>query len=314
MLGTWAFAKDASWGPQPDELSIRTVHAALDVGLHAFDCAPGYGQGEAERVLGKALRGRREEAYLATKVSRQDLSRNGLITSCEGSLERLEAEVIDLLQVHWPSHEIPPEESIEALEALKKAGKIRAYGVCNFGPRDLKAWLEAGAAPETNQIAYSLLARAVEYDFLPLCQKHRMGVLPYSPLMQGLLTGKFKNADEVPEPRARSRHFRSDRPMAIHGEAGCEELTFATIDAIRAIAEEVNMPMDALALAWLLHQPSVTSVIVGVRNPDQLERNRQALDIALPPPLLEALNACTEELKGVLGRNPDLWQTSGRIQ
>lgn len=314
MLGTWAFAKDQSWGPQDDALSIKTVHAALDAGLNAFDSAPAYGDGESERVLGKALEGRREEAYVATKVSRKDLPAEDLVASCEASLKRLQTDWIDLLQVHWPSHDIPPAESIEALENLKSSGKIRAYGACNFGPRDLQAWLDAGAVLETNQVAYSLLARAIEYAILPACRKENIGILPYSPLMQGLLTGKFHGPEEVPDARARSRHFSKDRPAARHGEAGCETLTFATIEQIRTIAAEAGLPMDGMALAWLLRQPGVTSTIVGARNPDQLHKNRQALDIQLDNSLVEALTACTNELKKALGPNSDLWDTSGRIQ
>ena len=314
MLGTWAFAKDQSWGPQDDTLSIKTVHAALDAGLNAFDSAPAYGDGESERILGKALQRRREAAYVATKVSPRDLRGKDLVASCEASLKRLKTDRIDLLQVHWPNHDLPPGESIEALEELKSSGKAVAYGACNFGPQDLRAWLEAGAALQTNQVAYSLLARAIEYAVLPDCRKEKIGILPYSPLMQGLLTGKFLGPDDVPDARARSRHFSKDRPAARHGETGCEDLTFATIDRIRRIAAEAGLPMEGMALAWLLRQPGVTSTIVGARSPEQLHKNRQALELQLDSTVVEALTACTEELKHALGPNPDLWDTSGRIQ
>jgi len=313
-LGTWAFAKDEAWGPQEDALSIRTVHAALECGLNAFDSAPAYGQGESERVLGIALKGRRDQAFLATKVSRQDLHHKGVIASCENSLNRLGTDYIDLLQVHWPNHDGPPGETIEALESLQAASKIRAYGVCNFGRKDLQSWREAGAHIAFNQVPYSLLSRAVEFEIVPDCRNAEIGLLAYSPLMQGLLTGKFASPDEVPEPRARSRHFSSERPMARHGEPGCEHLTFATIDRIQVLADEAGFPMEALALAWLLEQPAVSSLVVGARDPDQLRKNREALEISPEPPLLEALSSCTDGLKLALGDNPDLWQTSGRIQ
>jgi aryl-alcohol dehydrogenase-like predicted oxidoreductase len=313
-LGTWAFAGGKMWGEQDDQESIRAVHAALDAGITVFDSAPGYGAGESERVLGKALEGRRGEALIATKVSRSELAATDLVASCEASLERLRTDVIDLLQIHWPNHEIPFAETAGALMKLKEQGKVRHIGVCNFGPLDFQAWLETGADIVSNQLPYSLLTRGIEFDIVPLCEKADVAILPYSPLMQGLLTGKFKTPDEVPDPRSRSRHFRHDRPMARHGEPGCEEETFATIRAIGELAKREGCTMEALALGWLLRKPQVASVIVGARNEEQVLKNLKASQTSLSADVVAELDRLTDEVKQLLGSNPDMWENPSRFR
>jgi len=313
-LGTWAFAKDRIWGAQDDQVSLRTIACALDAGLSSFDSAPGYGNGEAERVLGRGLKGKRDQAVIATKVSPSEAAGSKCIASCEASLERLGTDYIDLLQMHWPNHDVPFEETVEALQKLKKEGKIRHYGVCNFGPKDMSDWMKTGGEIATNQIAYSLLARAVEFELLPFCSKHGIGVLPYSPLMQGLLTGKFHHPDEVPATRARSRHFHRERPDSRHGEEGCEKETFESIDKLRNLSAESGVPMAHLALAWLIRQPAVSSLVVGARDPEQLEKNIAAMHQEMDRSLINAVEIATEPVKQKLGANPDMWEASGRIR
>ena len=270
-MGCWALAGDALWGPQDDSDSIAAVHAALDLGVNLFDTAEGYGDGYSEMVLGKALAGRRREAVIATKVSPTHLSRDGIQKACERSLRRLNTDYIDLYQIHWASREVPIAETFAALEGLRSQGKVRAIGVCNFGVRDLSDFLAVGRC-ETNQLPYSLLWRGIEFEIRQKCQDNEVGILCYSPLAQGLLTGKFASADDVPEGRARTRYFSKDRPLARHGEDGFEEDTFAAIDQIRRICARIDVPMAEVALAWLLHQPGVTSVRAGAKaGPDQAE-------------------------------------------
>lgn len=313
-LGTWAFAGGKMWGEQDEQRSIRTVHAALDAGITVFDSAPGYGAGESERVLGKALEGRRDEAVIATKVSRSELAAADLVASCDASLERLRTDVIDLLQIHWANHEVPFEETAGALMKLKEQGKVRHIGVCNFGPKDFKAWLETGAEMVSNQLPYSLLTRGIEFEIVPLCVEANVAILPYSPLMQGLLTGKFKTPDEVPDPRSRSRHFRHDRPMARHGEPGCEQETFAAIRAIGEVARREGCTMEALALGWLLRKPQVASVIVGARDEEQVVKNLEAAGTRLSDEVIEELDGLTDTVKHLLGGNPDIWETPSRFR
>jgi aryl-alcohol dehydrogenase-like predicted oxidoreductase len=200
---------------------------------------------------------------------------------------------------------------MEALKKLREQGKVRAIGVCNFGVADLSDLLAIGWS-ETNQLPYSLLWRAIEYQIKQKCIDKGIGILCYSPLAQGLLTGKFSSPDEVPEGRARTRHFSKDRPQARHGEAGCEDAVFAAIDKIRHISNEIGEPMAKVALAWLLHQPEVTSVIAGARNPNQISQTVQAAGLKLFPPIIDKLTKATDEVKQILGPNPDMWQSEHR--
>jgi myo-inositol catabolism protein IolS len=137
VMGCWALAGDSTWGPQDADESIATVRAALDAGVNFFDTAEGYGGGDSESILGRALSGRRHEAVIATKVSRSHMSGDEVRRACERSLRHLQTDYIDLYQIHWPSRTIPLDETIEALERLREQGKVRALGVCNFGVRDL---------------------------------------------------------------------------------------------------------------------------------------------------------------------------------
>jgi myo-inositol catabolism protein IolS len=312
-VGCWAFAGEATWGPQSEADSIATVRAALDAGINLFDTAEGYGGGDSEAVLGRALVGRRHEAVIATKVSRSNLSGRAVQQACERSLQRLQTDYIDLYQIHWPSREVPLQETLEALERLRDQGKVRAIGVCNFGLGDLSDLLAVGWA-ETNQLPYSLLWRAIEYGIRQKCTDEDMGILCYSPLVQGLLTGKFSSPDEVPEGRARTRLFSSDRLQARHGEAGCEGEVFSALEKIHHICDEIEQPMASVSLAWLLHQPGVTSVIVGARKPHQIEQTAQAGDLELSSAVVDALTAATEEVKRKLGPNPDMWQAESRFR
>lgn len=306
-MGCWAIVGDFNWGPQDEADSIATIHAALDAGINLLDTAEMYGNGYSEELLGKALVGRRHQAVIASKVSNTRHDLKGLRQACEESLARLKTDYIDLYQLHWPNWNVPFAETMGAMAKLKDEGKVRAVGVCNFGPRDLTDVLAAGHV-ETNQLSYNLLWRAIEWEIQPLCVKHGVGILPYSPLMQGLLTGKFATAADVPDPRARTRHFSGTRPHARHGEAGQEAATFAAIDRIREISAGLGLPMAEVTLAWLLAQPAVTSVLAGARHPGQIAENVKAAEVVLPADALAALSAATEPLKETFGTNPDMWQ------
>ncbi|MEX0325328.1 MAG: aldo/keto reductase [Puniceicoccaceae bacterium] len=312
-LGTWAFAGGQIWGEQERRESVSTVHAALDAGINFFDTAPAYGAGKSEEVLGEALQGRRGEAVIATKVSTRQQGREALLKSCEESLARLKTDYIDLLQVHWPSPDVPFREIVATFAELKHAGKIRYAGVCNFSARDISRWLDAGGEMVTNQLPYSLLTRAIEFEIISACEKRGIATLPYSPLMQGLLTGKFRTADDVPDGRSRSRHFRPDRPMARHGEPGCEGETFAAIKKVEEIAASAGQPMDAVSLAWILAQPTVGSVVFGARTVEQLKANIRGMEIELSSETVSELTKATEAVKDLLGANPDIWENPSRF-
>jgi myo-inositol catabolism protein IolS len=312
-MGCWGLADEAAWGPQAESNSVATVRAALDVGVNFFDTAEGYGGGESEEVLGRALVGRRHEAVIATKVNRVNLAGDAIQRACERSLRYLQTDYIDLYQIHWPSRTVPLEETMATLGKLREQGKVRAIGVCNFGVQDLSDLLEIGWV-EANQLPYSLLWRAIEYEIQPKCVDAGLGILCYSPLIQGLLTGKFTSPGEVPEGRARTRLFSGDRSQARHGEAGCEAETFAAIEGIRRISDESGEPMAKVAVAWLLHQPGVTSVIAGARQPHQIEQTAQAADLELTPEIVDRLAKATDKVKHAMGLNPDMWQSESRFR
>jgi len=312
-LGCWGFSNDFMWHDQAEQDSINTIHAALDLGVNFLDTAEGYGAGASEEVVGRALKGRRGDVVIASKVSDANLASNDLIAACERSLSRMDTDYIDLYQIHWPSRVVPMAESLDTLQNLQKQGKIRAIGVSNFGPLDMAELFSLGRA-ESNQLAYSLLARAIEYEIQPICVEQEMSILCYSPLLHAILTGKFQNADEVPDERARTRHFSSDRPMTVHDSPGCETETFAAVDAIRQISADLGQPMIEVALAWLMARPGVGSVIAGARNVAQIEQIVHASEIDLSAEAIARLDAATDEVKQRLGTNPDMWRTESRLR
>lgn len=312
-LGCWPFAGGQYWGNQDDSVSIRTVHTALNAGINFFDTAEGYEDGHSERVLGEGLKGRRNEAVIATKVSAADLAANDVLNACEQSLVNLQTDYIDLYQIHWPNWEIPLEETVEMLLKLKQQGKIRAIGVSNFAVRDLSEVL-SWCACETDQLPYSLLWRVIESEIQPLCVDNGVGIICYSPLAQGLLTGRYTTVDEVPEHLSRTRLYASTRSFSQHDDPGCEDEVFAALNTIRNIAEQLNQPMANVSLAWARQQPGITSLLVGARNPQELEWNLPAIRLNLPNEALSELSAATETIRVKLGQNPDMWMSTSRMR
>ena len=159
-----------------------------------------------------------------------------------------------------------------------------------------------------------MLWRAIENEVQPICVENDIGIICYSPLCQGLLTGKFASVDDVPEGRARTRLCSKDRPNARHEEAGCEAAVFRALDEIRAICESIGEPMGKVALAWLLAQDAVTSVIAGARNAEQATQNAQAAEVDLTEDVIEKLAQATEPVKRHIGTNADMWQTDSRME
>lgn len=312
-LGCWPFAGGAYWGDQSEADSIATVHAALANGINFFDTAEGYEDGESERVLGKALQGRRNEAIVASKVSRTNLKPADVIEACERSLRHLQMDCIDLYQIHWPNHDIPLADTVGALSRLKEQGKIRAIGVSNFAVQDLTEMLSLSECV-TDQLPLSLLWRVIEHEIQPLCVQNDVGLICYSPLAQGLLTGRYRNADEVPEGVAQSRWYSGSRPQSNHDGPGVEAEVFEAIGKIKALADEAGMPMATMSLAWVKAQPGVTSFLVGARKPEELDWNLPVNDVALADDVIGKLNAITEEVKSKLGTNPDMWLEPSRMR
>lgn len=292
---------------------MEAIEASLESGIHSFDTAPLYGDGASEQLVGKALSSIRDRVFIATKVS-APLTASAVKQSCEASLRRLDTEYVDLYQIHWPDKSTPIEETSAVLLQLQAEGKIRSIGVCNFGPRDIST--AAALMPLAyNQVPYSLLWRGIEFELLPLCRRLDIRILAYSPLMQGLLTGKFHSASEVPQGRARTKHFAASRnPMIRHGGDGYETLTFEAVNTIRLICAKFGISMSVAALACLLGREGVASVLPGARNSAQARQNAEVLQANLSKDAIGMLFAATDKLKAEIGGEIDLWADESRIQ
>ena len=313
-MGCWAIVGGMNWGQQDKQHSLEALRAAYDAGITFFDTAEMYGDGLSEQLIAEALSDVRDKLVIASKVSPQNFAPADLRKACERSLANLKTDYIDHYQLHWPNREVPLEDSMATLIKLKEEGKIRAYGVSNFGPKDLKDSLCADYEISSNQLAYSMLFRAIEFDIAPICALNEVSILCYSPLLHGLLTGKFKTIKDIPEDRARTRHFNTNTwPLARHGEQGVEEEMMEVIDGLRAIAERLGESMANVSLAWLLKQQGVTSVIMGGRNAEQVQRNAAAVDTVLSNEVVVELSALSAALKEKMGPNADMWQAESRI-
>ena len=256
------------WGNQDEPQSIRTIEAALDLGINWIDTAPFYGWGRAEQIVGKALRGKRDKAYIFTKCGtlrieqggeREDLSPASIRREVEISLRNLKTDYIDLYQFHDPDPDTSIEESWEAMQTLIEEGKVRYGGLSNHTIELMERALTV--APVTsNQHQYNLLNREIEQDVLPFSQQHGIGVLCWSPLASGFLADSFDL--DMLDPQ----DFRRSRPHA-------QEPTFSRIKALRAVLQQIaqdhNKSMAQLAIAWILRQPAVTGAINGIRSPQE---------------------------------------------
>lgn len=323
-LGTWSFGGGEYWGPQSQADVDQVVGRAIERGLTYFDTAEMYNAGASESSLGRALRGRRDQVVIGSKVSPANAAPAVLREHCEASLRRLQTDRIDLYLVHWPIHAEsirhftqdeavianPPatSDAFLALAALQREGKIRHIGVSNFGVKQLEEVLALGVALAVNELPYNLLMRAIEAEILPFCRSQGIGIIGYITLMQGVLAGSFASFDELPPIRTRTRHFSGRRAGSRHGEAGFEPETLAALHAIRAIARDENVPMPDLALAWALANPSIDCVLAGCRNIAQLEENTRALRLKLSDRTMDQLNVATDDLRKKLGPNPDFYQ------
>ncbi|KAA1300268.1 MAG: aldo/keto reductase [SAR202 cluster bacterium] len=313
-LGCWPFAGGSVWGTQDKSDSISTVHAALDNGINFFDTAEGYNDDyHSESILGEALVNRRNRSVIATKISPPNLLPQKIEEACNNSLKRLSTDYIDLYQIHWPNHDINMEDSINELNKLVDKGKIRSLGVCNFGVDDLNEILNLGVF-STDQLPYNLLWRPIEEEILPECKKNNIGIICYSPLAQGLLTGRYRNADEVPDGISRSRLFNKNRPLSNHDDEGCENEVFKCINKIQEIAKTLGENSAKISLSWVRQQSNITSLLVGARNTKELEMNLSAFEYDLSTELIKELSDLTNNVKLYLGKNPDMWKSDNRMR
>ncbi len=310
-FGCWGISGGSMWGDQDEAESIAALQAGVDNGINFYDTAEAYGGGYSEEIIGKALSDRRDRIVLATKVSPAHLDPEQLISSCEASLRRLRTDHVDLYQIHWPDPPGDPDAVTETLQSLRRDGKIRYAGVSNFGPVDLDRY-PAGLFV-SNQLAYSVAFRAIEHHLIGASVSRRMSIIAYSVLLHGILTGKYRSPEDVPEGRGRTRHFSATRDGVRHGEDGHEELLFALVDEMEQVATEAGLTIREIAMLWVLGQDGVATILAGSRTPAQAADNARVGEQSLDPALVERLTRASDDLKQAMGPNPDMWQSKSRV-
>jgi aryl-alcohol dehydrogenase-like predicted oxidoreductase len=282
--------------------SARVLHQALDMGINLVDTANMYGDGQSEEYIGRALKGRRSETIVATKVSnsvgdgpnQRGASRQHIINQVEISLKRLQTDYIDLYQIHFPDPSTPIEETLRALDNLVRDGKVQYIGCSNFSAWQVceAIWTSQmiGCAPFVSiQPEYSLLKRDIEQELLPFCLAYQIGILPYFPLASGLLTGKYSHGEAAPD----GTRFRCSPEL---GNQFMTERNFLHTELLKSFAEEHGHTLTELAFAWLLANPAVSSVIAGATSPEQIVENAQCIQWKLTPNDIEEVNKCLTNL------------------
>jgi aryl-alcohol dehydrogenase-like predicted oxidoreductase len=302
-LGAMMFG---AWGEPDHDVSIRIIHRALDAGINFIDTADVYSQGESEKIVGKALAGaRRDDVIVATKFhspmdvvmgggggdpNKRGNSRRWIMREVENSLRRLQTDWIDLYQVHRPEPETDVEETLGALTDLQRQGKIRVFGSSTFPAHEI---VEAQWVAErrglgrfvSEQPPYSILVRGIEGDVLPVAQKYGMGVIPWSPLAGGWLTGRYRKGHDVPESH-RAQRLPRRYDLSIPGN----QAKLDAVEELALLAEDAGISLIHLALAFTLNHPAVTAPIIGPRTMEQLESQLGVLDITLSSDILDQID------------------------
>ncbi|OJV72262.1 MAG: aldo/keto reductase [Flavobacterium sp. 40-81] len=300
-LGAFAIG-GTMWGGNEKNDSIAAIRASIDNGVTSIDTAPFYGFGLSEEMIGEALKGRdRSSIQILTKFGLVwDGSNNGkgeyffdadgtpiykyaskanVIKEVEESLQRLKTDYIDLLQLHWPDSTTPIDETMEALELLIQQGKIKTAGVSNYSASQLEE-AKKTVTLASNQVAYSMLNRTIEKELVPYTLENNMGIIAYSPMERGLLTGKYFKDGKLPESDHRNGYF---------GQYDLEKVK-SFLDKITPIADSKNVTLAQLVLRWTVQQPGITVVLAGARNAEQAVSNAQALHFELTADELNLIN------------------------
>ncbi|NBB74540.1 MAG: aldo/keto reductase [Bacteroidetes bacterium] len=315
IFGAWAIG-EWMWGPQDDDDAIRAIHTALDEGINAIDTAAIYGFGHSETLVGKVLADRRDEVVVMTKFGlrwdidgeakgadkrweTQDLDGNpqtvwryagaeSVVEECERSLRRLGTDRIDVYQIHWPDPATPIDETFEAVEKLIQQGKIRAAGVSNYSPEQMEA--ANGIVPlASSQPPFSMVLREAEQDVIPWCREHDVGVVVYSPLQRGLLTGKFE-----PDHVFHTDDHRKNNPM--FSSENIRRVNEFLYETVSPIAEVHDATVPQTVIAWTFERPGITGALVGARNEDQARENAGAMRIELSDEQQQQIDKGLDEL------------------
>ncbi len=299
-LGTWAIGGGNwiyGWGPQDDKASIDTIRAAIDFGINWIDTAPVYGLGHSEEIVGKAIKGLRDKIYIATKVGRKwkspqeiygDLSAKSVRAEMEDSLRRLNLDYVDLYQIHWPDPDEKIEEAWEEMAKLKEEGKTRYIGVSNFSVEQMKR-IQKIHPIASLQPKYNILNPDVEDEILPFCKENDIGVVAYSPMASGFLTGKYDRKKIEALPKNDWRTFRNpdfQEPKLTRN--------LKIIEIMKRVANKYGITPAHLAISWVLRRGEITSAIVGARSPEQIKETVRAASIPE-----HALSEFLEDLKNL---------------
>lgn len=311
-FGAWAIG-GFMWGGSDEKKGIDAIKRGYDLGVTSIDTAPIYGLGLSEELVGKAIKGNRENYQILTKFVMRwkktgtqkefssqkgydelwenvylDAKKESVMKEAEDSLRRLGTDYIDYYQMHWPVNDVPLDETMEALVRLKEQGKIRAAGVCNFSAEQLRE-AEKTVRIEADQVPYSMVRRDIEQDVTPYVVENNKGIIAYSPMQRGLLTGKFSPDSKLGEGdnRKDSRFFQSENIRRVN----------EFLNKIKPIADEHNATLAQLALSWTLHQPGVIVALAGSRDPRQIEDNSNAADLKLTDEELQTINQYLDALE-----------------
>ncbi len=327
-VGCWPFGDGEYWGAQSQKEVDKVVQSALDKGVNTFDTAEIYNGGNSESSLGKALKGRRDEAVVISKISPSN-GRN-VRKHCIESLQRLKMDYLDIYMLHWPINrlsmehftsdkniiESPPkiEDTFNQFNELKKEGLIRSIGLSNFGRKQMEEVAISGVQVDVNEITYNIVSRAIEAEIVPYCQESQISIIGSMGLQQGLLAGIYKTADDVPKHQAHSRHYQDYRGggTSRHGEIGAEKEIFEVLDELRDIAEKLNINVSQLSIAWILKKAFMASTLVGSRNVDHLEMNIKACSLTIPDEIENLIDKISQPVLDKLGNNPDYYEHSSQ--
>jgi aryl-alcohol dehydrogenase-like predicted oxidoreductase len=288
-----------AWGNPDHDEGVRIIHRALDAGINFIDTADVYSRGESEEIVAKALSGgRRDNVVLATKVhgtmgedpNEFGNSRRWIVREVENSLRRLNTDWIDLYQIHRPELDTDIDDTLGALTDLVRAGKVRYIGSSTFPASQIveAQWVSERRGRERfvcEQPPYSVLVRGIEADVLPTCQRHGMGVIPWSPLAGGWLTGRYRVGQSLPQSH------RADRiPARYDMSLPANQRKLEAADALAVVAEDAGMTLIEMALAWVIRHPAVTAAIIGPRTMEQLESQLPAADVSLSDEVLDRID------------------------
>jgi len=310
-FGAWAIG-GWMWGGTDEAAALRALDAAIDTGVTSIDTAAVYGFGLSEEIVGKAIQGKRDKVQIMTKyglrwddtrgefffaTKRDDgtpanihsfAGRQSIIKECENSLRRLNTDYIDLYQQHWPDKTTPVEESMEALEQLIKQGKVRAAGGSNYDTEDM-ARAQAIVPQASIQVAYSMVKRGIEDEIVPYCIANNIGIVVYSPMQRGILSGKIRAGHKFNpgDSRPDTPYYKPENVRRIND----------FLDKIKPVADGKGVNLAQLVLRWTLQMPGVSTVLAGIRNEEQLRENAVAMEFELSQEEMDTINKQLDKLE-----------------